>query len=693
MQEIRGSCLPHVRALVCACLALPALCTAASTGGPDSQTLLQAQADKNNWVLPAKTYAGNRYTTLTQIDKTNVAQLSPAWRTDIADDGEQEAQPIVWNGRMYIATPHGGVLALDAATGKLLWQAPYRPSYVLLFAVNRGVGLGDGKILVATQDCRILALDAATGKSVWNVQGCLDTSNSWYSMAAYVYKDRIIVGTGGGDYGAIGLVSAFSVKDGKRLWDWQTIPGPGQPGHETWPGDSWKHGGGSVWSGLAIDQDTDTLFVAPGNPGPDMVLKGREGPNLYTNSLVALDISGKQPKMRWYYQLVQNDTHDADPAMIPVLFEGGVGGQIRRLVAIGDKAGNFVILDRQNGSVVHRLALSRQKALDTPPTKEGVETCPNHGGGIEWNGGAYDPASNLFLVPSTEECGVFKIISDNPQYIPGQPYEGGALPTRRNATGVLSAVDVDTGKVRWRNHLPYPAEGGVLVTSNGLAFTSDVGGHVYAFDAENGHEYWSANTGSSIVAPICAYSVDGAEYLSIVVGQAGNQQTPNLPATEGSRVIAYRLGAAPTIVNDTTGQVALAHVPDRPGGESEAAPARSTGSAPYTKEQVAQGRQVYAQECAVCHGANLQGVSAPALTGPSFGRSHLNASQLRAVVVQQMPLTAPGTLKPDEYAAVMAYLLSYDCVQPASGGKQPFPTDDVPALKEVELGGATCAPK
>jgi alcohol dehydrogenase (cytochrome c) len=679
--------------LICACAALPIL-SLADTGAPDARTLLGAQTDNSNWILPARTYAGNRFTTLTQIQKTNVGELSQTWRTDVADDGEQEAAPIVWNGRMYVSTPHGGVLALDATTGKLLWQAPYNPAYVLLFAVNRGVGLADGKVFIATQDCRILALDAATGKQVWNVQGCRDTSNSWYSMAAYVYKNQIIVGTGGGDNGTIGLVSAFSIQDGTRLWDWRSIPAPGEPGHESWPGDSWQHGGGAVWSGLAIDQDTDTLFVAPGNPGPDMVLQGRKGRNLYTNSLVALDVSGKKPKMKWYYQLIQNDTHDADPAMIPVLFEGGVGGKTRRLVAVGDKAGNFVILDRRTGEVVHRLALSKQKGLDTPPTTKGDEVCPNHGGGIEWNGGAYDPATNLFLVPSTEECGIFKTTSDAPpQYIPGQPYEGGALPRRQNATGVLSAVDVDTGKLRWRNALPYPAEGGVLVTSTGLAFSSDVGGNLYAFDAATGHQYWKDETGSSIVAPISAYSVNGTEYLAVVVGEAGNQQTPNLPATEGSRVVVYSIRRADTIANDSTGQVALAKGSLGPGSESEGPPQRSTGSAPYTKQQVAQGGEIYAKDCAVCHGANLQGVSAPALTGASFGRSHLNGSQLRTVVVQTMPLTAPGSLKPDEYAAVMAYLLSYDCVQPAGGGQQEFPTVDLADLQHVELGSATCAPK
>jgi alcohol dehydrogenase (cytochrome c) len=680
-------------ASLCVCAALPLL-SAADPSGPGAPALLGASADNSNWILPARTYAGNRYTTLTQINKTNVGDLGQTWVTAIADDGEQEAAPIVWNGRMYVSTPHGGVLALDATTGKLLWQAPYNPAYVLLFAVNRGVGLASGKVFMATQDCRILALDAATGKKVWDVQGCRDTSNSWYSMAAYVYKNQIVVGTGGGDTGTIGLVSAFSIQDGKRLWDWRSIPGPGEPGHETWPGESWKHGGGAVWSGLAIDQDTDTLFVAPGNPGPDMILKGREGRNLYTNSLVALDISGKTPKMKWYYQLVQNDTHDEDPAMIPVLFDGRVGGQPRRLVAIGDKAGNFVILDRQTGKVVHRLALSKQKGLDTPPTTNGEEVCPNHGGGIEWNGGAYDPASNLFLVPSTEECGVFKISSDiPPQYIPGQPYEGGALPRRQNATGVLSAVDVDTGKLRWRNALPYPAAGGVLVTSTGLAFSSDVGGSLYAFDAATGHEYWKNDTGSSIVAPFSAYSVNGTEYLAVVVGEAGNQQTPNLPATEGSRVMAYTIGPAAPIVNSSAGQVALAKAQMGPGRESEGPAERSTGSAPYTKQQVAQGGEIYAKDCAVCHGANLQGVSAPALTGPSLGRSHLNGSQLRTVVVQTMPLTAPGSLKPDEYAAVMAYLLSYDCVQPSGGGQQEFPTQDLPDLQHVELGSATCPVK
>ena len=301
---------------------------------------------------------------------------------------------------------------------------------------------------------------------------------------------------------------------------------------------------------MAVDQDTDTLFVAPGNPGPDFVRKERSGKNLYTNSLVALDISGEKPRIKWYYQILENDTHDSDPAMIPVLFDGQIGGQTRPLVAIGDKAGNFVLLDRNTGQVVHRLALSKQVGLDIQQSRDGTEACPNHGGGIEWNGGAYDPNSNSFLVPSTEECGIWKISTDDPQYIPGQPYTGGPFPRRQKGTGVLTSIDVSTGKLRWRNALPYPAQGGVLITKTGLAFTSDVGGNIYAFDAASGHQYWSDVTGSAVVGPISAYSVNGAEYLAVVVGEAGNQQTPNLPASEGSYVIVFGLGSAPTIVND-----------------------------------------------------------------------------------------------------------------------------------------------
>ena len=292
-------------------------------------------------------------------------------------------------------------------------------------------------------------------------------------MAAYVYKDKIILGTGGGDNGNLGLVSAFSIKDGKRLWDWQTIPARAARTRNL-AGRFVETRAAPCGAAWPSTQATDTLFVAPGNPGPDMVLTGeRARTSIRTRSWHWISRAPNRGSSGTTRSL-QNDTHDDDPAMIPVLFEGRVDGQPRPLVAIGDKAGNFVLLDRNTGQVVHRLAVSQQSGLDTAPTLQGTEACPNHGGGIEWNGGAYDPHSNSFLIPSTEECAVFKIISTDPEYVPGQTYTGGPLPKRRNGTGVLTSIDVSTGRIRWRNALPYPADGGVLITATGLAFTSDV---------------------------------------------------------------------------------------------------------------------------------------------------------------------------------------------------------------------------
>jgi alcohol dehydrogenase (cytochrome c) len=675
---------------------LLAACSGGGNGGknsPDSATLLQAASDDANWIVPGKTYAGNRVTGLTEISPANVAQLKKAWVTSVRDAGEEEASPIAWNGTVYVSTSHDNVLALDGKSGALRWAFGYNPAYELQYPVNRGVGLANGNLYIVTQDCRLVAIDAATGKQSFNVPACHDTSNTWYSTAAYVYKDKVIVGTSGGDLGGSGLVSAFSAKDGSRLWDWHTVAQPGEPGHETWPGDSYIHGGAAVWAGLSIDQTNDTVYAAPGNPGPNLTEYGRKGENLYADSVVALDITGSTPRLKWYYKVSPNDVHDNDPSMPPVLFTGKVAGVDRQLLAVGDKAGDFVILDRTNGQRVSRLAVSNQRGIfTTVPTLSGTYACPNHGGGIEWNGGSYDSATNFFFIPSTQECATWKIIDPAAvPYVPGQPYSAGPLPKRQPATGVLTAVDVGTGKPAWTKQLPYAAQGGVLATRNGLIFTSDTSGRVYAFDPTTGNELWHDDVGSAIVAPISAYRAsDGREYLVVEAGEAGNQQTPNLPKSHGARVVAYSLGTTQMVMNDATGQPA-ATVAKTGATEAGSAPMLAEVSAPYTAAQVSAGSTVYVQHCLSCHGARLQGVSGPALTGQGFVHSNLSIAQLYAIVAQQMPLTAPGSLSKNEYAAVTSFILAYDCVKPA--GSQPFSASVVPHLATVKPGAATCARK
>jgi len=675
---------------------LPILLLAAACSGngggsaTNSAALLQAGTNSADWLIPGKSYSGNRLTTLTQIDPSNVGTLKKAWVTAVKDDGEEEASPIVWNGTVYVSTSHDNVLALDGKNGALKWAFGYDPAYELQYAVNRGVGLSDGKLYIVTQDCRLVAIDAATGKQIFNVPACHDTTNTWYSTAAYVYRDKVIVGTSGGDLGGSGLVSAFNAQDGSRLWDWHTVAQPGEPGHDTWPGDSWVHGGAAVWAGLSIDQDTDTLYAAPGKPGPNLTTYGREGANLYADSVVALDISGSTPKLKWYYKVSPNDVHDNDPSMPPVLFTGTVGGANRQLLAVGDKAGNFVILDRTSGKLVSQMAVSNQQGLfTTVPTVAGTFACPNHGGGIEWNGGSYDATTNYFVIPSTQECAVWKIIYTGAvPYIAGQPYTAGPLPKRQPATGLVTAVDVSTGKPAWRDQLPYAAQGGVLVTKNGLMFTSDTSGRVYALDTKTGRELWHDDTGSAIVAPISAFSVNGDEYLVVEAGEAGNQQTPNLPKSQGARIVAYALGVAQTAMNDSTGQPAVATAAAAKT-ESSGASSTATGSVPYTAAQVQSGATIYKKQCLSCHGARLQGVAGPALTGPAFAHSNLNVGQTYAIVTKQMPLTAPGSLSKSDYAAVMAYMLAYGCVKSTGDGK-PFPVTPSPQVANVKVGGATC---
>jgi alcohol dehydrogenase (cytochrome c) len=646
---------------------------------PTTATLLGADGQSANWLLAGRGYGNNRAVPST-ITKANVATLAPAWTTRLADDGEQEAAPIVYDGTMFLSTPHDHVIALDATTGKLKWDAPYTPATILDFAANRGVALADGKVVIGTQDCRVRALDARTGKRLWDVPGCSTSNNNWYSMPAYVYKNMVLLGAAGGDFGGNGNVVAFNLSDGAKLWQWNTVPGPGEPGHDTWPGDSWRHGGAALWGGLSVDPQTGTLFIAPGNAGPDFSEATRNGQDLYSDSVVALDIRGAAPKLKWYYRIVDRDAHDADPAMPPVLFDGIVNGKKRPLLVEADKAGNFVTLDRTTGRVVYRLAVARQLGLDVAPTVAGNRTCPNHGGGAEWLGGAYDPGTNLFIIPVTQECGTFRSYAVQPAWVQGQNFRGGPPVKREKSTGLVNAVDIGTGKIVWRRAVPYPAQGGALVTTTGLTFTTDLGGTLYALDTRTGKILWQYATGSSIVAPLATYRAGGAEYVAFVGGEPGNQSTPGLPASKGSAVFAFRLGAAHEIANGTAGQSVA---------RASASTVAQTGSAPYTAAQVAAGKAQYATSCTACHGAQLQGVSAPALAGGAFGKSHLTISALRTIVTQQMPLTAPGSLKPAQYAALMAYLLSSNCVKP-SAPRTPFPTADRPAFRNVVLAGASC---
>jgi len=517
---------PLMAALIAASLASVAP-LAALAKPPTQQDYLNAAQNDSYWILPAHTYSGNRYVQTDQLTKSRVDELKKAWTFKIPDDVPVESVPIVWNGTMYVTSAHDHVYALDAKTGELKWEFKYNP-HVVAFARNRGVAIMGRNLYLGTLDGHLIALDAETGDKIWDKPAVHDQSNSFYTMAPVPYKNMLLLGVSNGDWGGLGYITAFDPKTGDRIWEWKTVPGPGEPGHDTWSGDSWKRGGASVWSGLAIDPATDTLYVSCGNPQPDFLGTVREGANLYSDSIVALDISGQKPQVKWYYQFIPHDTHDWDPAMPPVLFTGTVDGRSEKLVAVGDKAGNFWILDAGTGKLVHHTAVSFQKGQNTEPSKTGNVACPNTNGGVEFNGGAYDPDTNTFFLPSTNQCGVWKS-ADRAVYIAGQFYLGGQFPSLLGPnTGWFNAVDVSSGVFKWRHAFDLPANGSALVTSGGLVFTGEMSGKFDAFDTKTGQLLWQYDTGSPIAAPPAVYNVDGVEYVAVASGPPGFLQAPEM---------------------------------------------------------------------------------------------------------------------------------------------------------------------
>jgi alcohol dehydrogenase (cytochrome c) len=509
---------------------------------PTSETFAAAGADSNDWVLPAHDYSGNRYLQTAQINTRNVSSLKRAWTFKIDDDSPIETAPIEYNGMLFVTSAHNNVYALDAKTGEQKWKFSYSP-HVIAFAANRGVALLDGKVFFGTLDGHLIALDATTGAKVWDIVGVHDTSNTFYTMSPVPYKGMLLEGASDGDWGGIGYITAFDPKDGHRIWEWNTVPGPGEPGHDTWSGDSWKRGGAAVWSGVAIDPATDTLYMGLGNPQPDFLGTVRKGANLYSNSMVALDISGSAPKLKWYYQFIPHDTHDWDPAMPPVLFTGMVAGSSRQLVAEGDKGGNFWVLDATNGKLVYHVAVSTQKGQDTDPNVEGNLACPNTNGGVEYNGGSFMPETNTFYVPSVDECGIWKS-SGRATYIAGQFFIGGTFPPLSGPnTGWMNALDVSTGQFAWRKKLTLPAVGGALSLGTGVVFTGELDGTFDAYDAKSGDVLWKYATGSPILAAPSSYMVADKQYIVIASGQPGNQTVPEIPKSSpaGSMISAFAL--------------------------------------------------------------------------------------------------------------------------------------------------------
>ena len=413
------------------------------------ERILNAGREPGNWLTYSGNYSSHRHSPLEQIDAGNVARMRPLWVYQITARDKVETTPLVVDGIMYLSEPPSNVTALDTRTGRSLWsyrrQTP-RDVRVCCGQVNRGVAILGEMIYVATVDAHLVALDAKTGAVRWDTQAADYRTGYAMTAAPLALKDKIVVGMAGGEFGARGFVDAYDARTGKQAWRFWTVPGPGEPGNETWAGESWKTGSGTTWVTGSYDPDQNLVLWGTGNPGPDWNGDMRGGDNLYTDCLVALDAD--TGKLRWHFQFTPHDEHDWDSVEIPVLADLSFGGRQRKLVLFANRNAFYYVLDRTNGKFLAAKPLSKQtwaKGIDdkgrpvrlpgTLPTEEGTKVYPNVPGATNWFSPSYSPRTNLFYVAVREEGGIY--YKGEANYKPGAFFNAGGAreSTRRGALG------------------------------------------------------------------------------------------------------------------------------------------------------------------------------------------------------------------------------------------------------------------
>jgi len=502
----------------------------------DSARLNRAVDEPQNWLTYYGSYESWRYSPLDQINRSNIEQLRPVWAFESGvTDGGLQAAPLVVDGTMYVSTAWNRVFALDAATGVQIWRYDYpRPDQIpgTYGTWNRGVAVAYGLVFMGTLDNHVVALDRETGEEVWRVEvenseqcGCNITA------APLVVKDLVITGVTGGDSAHRGYINAFDARTGRHRWRFWTIPGPGEPGHDSWAGDSWIYGGGSTWVTGTYDPELDLLYWAVGNPAADFYGGDREGDNLYTDSVVALDPDTGE--IRWHYQQIPHDVWDYDTAYEMVLLDLEVDGVMRKTMLNPSKSGYVWLLDRQNGEFLGAWPLvessnwiegideqGRLIGRNEPPVGETSFVCPAIGGGRSWNHGAYSPQTGWFYSTGLEWCQTLTVRQEDPQE--GLAFFGGefemAHPKSGEAHAHLSAYDPVTGERKWRIRHKYPLLASQLATAGGLVFSGDATGRFFALDASDGSELWSFRTGSGHRGSAITYAVGGRQYIATPSG-------------------------------------------------------------------------------------------------------------------------------------------------------------------------------
>jgi alcohol dehydrogenase (cytochrome c) len=477
---------------------------------------------------------GNRYTTLTGINRNNVARLASRWMFPIPNSGRLEVTPVVVEGIMYVTVPNE-CYALDAGSGREIWhyQQPRTRGMLIDVGVNRGVGVAGDRVFMETDHAHIVALNRFTGELLWDTE-MADWHQNYFATSAPLPAGAFVIsGVSGGEHGANGFVAAYDQATGKEVWRFWSVPKPGEPGSETWQGKDFAHGGAPTWFTGSYDRQLDIVYWPTGNPAEEYNGEQRAGDNLYSDCILALD--RKTGKLQWHYQFTPHDLWDWDATETPVLVDAAWQGQPRKLLLHADRNGFYYVFDRTNG----KLLLAKQflkhltwasgigpdgrpvKLPNQEPVKAGTRVCPSQDGATNWFSPSFNPITGLYYFQTFEKCSIYTV-SDAGEWEPGKPYLGG---TQRTADDlkpqrILRAIDYRTGASVWELAQPGPAIswGGTLSLATGLVIFGEEGGALMAVDAKTGKPLWSFQTNHVWKASPMTYSFDGRQYVAVAAG-------------------------------------------------------------------------------------------------------------------------------------------------------------------------------
>jgi alcohol dehydrogenase (cytochrome c) len=512
---------------------------AQGANGVTFDRILHADREPQNWLTYSGTVGGQRYSQLTQVTPANVKNLELQWVWQAKSIEKFETTALVVDGVLYTIQAPNDVYALDAVTGRIFWTLPYTPApeaRPCCGRVNRGLAILGDTLYMGTLDAHLLAIDAATGKIVWNTTVGSAADRYAITHAPLIVKDKVIVGLAGGDGPIRSSIAAFDAKTGKEVWRFYTIPAPGEPGNETWSGDSWKTGGAAVWNVGAYDPDANLTYWGIGNPAPDTNGDVRLGDNLYSDCVVALDAD--TGKLKWYYQFTPHDTMDYDATQVPVLADIEYQGRPRKVMMWANRNGVFYVLDRTSGQFLMGKPFvkanwltgfdEKGRPMRTPGQQDSTTQVliqPNGLGGTNWYPPSYSPHTGLFYIPGWENSGTLfakgagfgRATGNTPMAQPNLTVD---LKTPEDGFGIVRAFDPKTGDMKWEYKMTDITWAGVLSTASDLVFSGSRDGYFFALDGKNGNLLWKQSLGGQVNSGPMSYMVNNRQYVAVAAGSA-----------------------------------------------------------------------------------------------------------------------------------------------------------------------------